>query len=134
MESISRRAPSWFVDDGPFERRIDGVPGLYPEMILAVQICTKTERMKWAKEYARRDMLGDADGLRRYEAEFIAQHIKSWSIPRPVMWENVAALSPRLYDRIFALVLGDEPGDLLQTSATAAADGAIITGQLQESA
>lgn len=102
-----------FVGDGyEVPRYIKAKPGLYPAVRLTVRIVEPTERGRWTHELGRVDA-DDPAGRTMVTARWLAERITEWDLGRKVAAESVAKLTPALFDRMFAIVFGDEAGDPL---------------------
>lgn len=101
-----------FINDGDcFDRTIEGVPGLFPDVQLSLKLCNWLERSKWLNKKRKLEALGNDDITEKKEVEFIASRIASWSLDRDPTPENVLRLVWRLRQRIYDIILGEGLGE-----------------------
>ena len=95
---------SAFVGDLDAEKFIRGVPRLYPDVRLTVRVMSADDRNQW------RDRVRDKS-TKDVTTRDMADRIASWDLPEPPNAETCAKLTPRLYDRIFSIIWGEDGGD-----------------------
>jgi hypothetical protein len=102
-------------DDGYSESGVlFAVPGLYPSVRLEWRPMTQEVR---AEYYKASEKLQDFP-LRRLAAGYLAKHLKSWDLKNrkgealPVNQTNALRVKEKLFNRMFRVVLNEEPPDL----------------------
>jgi hypothetical protein len=101
------------IEDGYTERGVLAASGLHPRVeftyrpMLVEQI---GDHFQAAEKLAGKN-------LRRLVADHIARHVKGWDLkdakgdPVPLDKDHVLLLRPRLFNRLFSVVVGDEAPD-----------------------
>lgn len=91
---------------------IAAAPGLYPAVRFQYRPLLVSERTSWVNEMNRRSDRHQAT------AEMMARKLVTWDVKNgkgetldPKDAAQILRLKPRLYDRVLAIVSGDEPGD-----------------------
>lgn len=94
-------------DGMDFPGFLAGVARLYPAVRFTYRPMLRTERAALAR---RSDGMTGEEQVKGMAAE-LEKRIKSWDFPRPAKADTFLRLTPALFDRLFAIVVGDIPPD-----------------------
>lgn len=120
---------SGFIGDGyEVDRYIRPKARVYPAVRLTVRLIETSERTRWSTEL---DRAGEDERL-SLTAEWMAKRIVTWSLGAKPTVENIMRLAPALFDRIFAVIWGEDGGDPLpETGKTPENDREADAGNSQ---
>lgn len=82
-------------------------PRMHPAVRFQFRPVLVSERSAIAREYDRRP-----HEVAKVNAEHLARKLASWNLPLPTTADNILRLRPRLFDRLLAVVFGNESSDL----------------------
>lgn len=99
---------SAFAGDGYDEEKfIRGAPRLYPDVRVTVRVLTQADRDRWIAEVNATRPEQKSELTTRW----MASRIVIWDLPEPPSVATCGKLVPALYDRLFAIVWGNDGGD-----------------------
>ncbi|MFI4875951.1 MAG: hypothetical protein ACIALR_11455 [Blastopirellula sp. JB062] len=106
----------FFIDDGYFEQgHIDALSGVHGPLDFVFRPMIHADKEAY---FAAARAPGATPSA--VMAQFVAEHVRSWSLARPLDSANLQRLRPRLLERLFHIVMGESASDLTLADREAA--------------